>query len=89
VRTGGDVAFAVRDALRHVPACAPNRDDAACNAGCAHAAAARLAAERDGAGLGPGNEADLCARARDACAYLPCLDASAAPRDGRIRFEAP
>jgi 5'-nucleotidase / UDP-sugar diphosphatase len=89
VRTGGDVAFAVREALRHVPACAPKTDDAACDAGCARAAAARLAAERDGAGFGPGDEADLCARARGACAYLPCLDASAAPRDARVRFEAP
>ena len=63
-----------------------------CNQGCAadlvRRANATCAAE--GRTAACADEALLCARAAEACRYVPCLDGGlGAQRDGRIRIEAP
>jgi 5'-nucleotidase len=88
---GEGVLAAVREGVRQAPPCARTTEARACDSGCTRAYAERLRAECEQSGLGDACAlaAEVCERAEQLCAHLPCIDQTLAPRDGRIRFEAP
>jgi 5'-nucleotidase len=89
VRQADSLAAVTADFARGGPACAAaSACDEGCTADLVRRANATCTAE--GRTAACTDESSLCARAAEACRYVPCLDGRLrAVRDGRIRMDAP